>query len=200
MYKRRGKIPFNESSFLELLPSNIKYVREKEALIGIPRDFREWMRKAEAIFSSKPDVRQSEKAVVRLLSRCPPAMKEHLTNLQAQLKKSDDPLEANNLMLYVMEVETLAAAIHDDGPLARYHAVILEKYDNLKVAETTNVEATTKSGGSNKSQGKSQCGGMTAKEKYLANIQKNFPNYKNNTEFQTLIKKHDGFYNLCVPY
>ena len=21
---------------------------------------------------------------------------------------------------------------------------------------------------------------------------------KNNTEFQTLIKKHDGFYNLCV--
>ena len=96
-----------------------------------------------------------------------------------------------------MEVEKLAAAVHDDGPLARYHAVILEKYDNLKVAETK-VEATTKSGGSNKNQGKSQGGGMTAKEKYLANIQKNFPNYKNNTEFQTLIKNHDGFYNLCV--
>ena len=196
MYESRGKIPFKESSFLELLPPNIKYTREIEALKGIPRDFREWMHKAEETFSSKPEVRQSEKAVVRLLSRCPPAMKEHLTNLQAQLKKSDDPLEANNLMLYVREVETLAAAIHDDGPLARYHAVILEKYDNLKAE--TKVEATTKSGGSNKSQGKSQGGGMTAKEKYLANIQKNFPNYKNNTEFQTLIKKHDGFYNLCV--
>lgn len=177
-----------------MLPSNIKYVREKEALIGIPRDFREWMRRAEATFSSKPNVRQSAKAVVRLLSRCPPAMKEHLTNLQSQLKKTDDPLEANNLMLYVMEVETLAAAVHDDGPLARYHAVILEKYDNLKAE--TKVEATTKSGGSNKSQGKNQ--GITAKEKYLANIHKNFPNYKSNTEFQTLIKKHDGFYNLCV--
>ena len=50
MYKRRGKIPFNESSFLELLPSNIKYVREKEALIGIPKDFREWMRKAGRLY------------------------------------------------------------------------------------------------------------------------------------------------------
>ena len=77
-----------------------------------------------------------------------------------------------------MEVEKLAAAVHDAGPLARYHAVILEKYDNLKVAET-NVEATTKSGGSNKSQGKSQGGGVMTKEKHLATINKNFPNYKN---------------------
>ena len=70
MYESRGKIPFKESSFLELLPPNIKYTREKEALKGIPRDFREWMHKAEETFSSKPEVRQSEKAVLRLLSRC----------------------------------------------------------------------------------------------------------------------------------
>ena len=70
MYESRGKVPFNESLFLELLPANKKYARDKEAFIGLPRDYRDWMHKAEEKFQSKPAERQSEQAVKRLLSRC----------------------------------------------------------------------------------------------------------------------------------
>ena len=149
MYKSRGKIPFNESLFLELLPAKKKYTREKEALKDLPRDYREWMRKAAETFQTRPAERHSEQAVKRLLSRCLPALKEHLANLQAELKTSDDPLEANNLTHYVVEVEKLAAAAKGTGSLERYHALILEKHDIVRVGETK-VEATAKSGESKK--------------------------------------------------
>ena len=62
------------------------------------------MHKAEETFSSKPEVRQLEKAVKP--EQMSFSHEGASDKFASATEKSDDPLEANNLMLYVMEVES----------------------------------------------------------------------------------------------
>ena len=208
LFETQGKDPYEEGKFLQLA-ENIKYASTEEALRDMESHWLEWLRKADRQFDTVPEKFQSEKIVFKVIGWCAEPLKSYLSNLRTELK-NEQSLFKDSPEVYIDQVSELAKLMKKKDSLSKFSRSLMEELSSVRkqsAAKIAVLEAEIKAlkKGKETSGGKSEDNKRTSsqfsapsKEEHVTRIKNRFPSLMGNTEYQQILDKYNGFYQLCA--